>query len=124
MLNHTSLVEYNSSDWIYFFLLVLIPTIFGQYLINLLLKSLGATTVSVGIIGEPILAIILAYAFLGESISGFQFIGGMMTILGMGGIFGQNHGAITLLMIKSNWLVMNWAVKSKSKRGECLHGNY
>ncbi|SLK20955.1 MULTISPECIES: DMT family transporter [unclassified Paenibacillus] len=96
LLNHTSLMEYNSSDWIYFFLLALIPTIFGQYLINLLLKSLGATTVSVGIIGEPILAIILAYAFLGESISGFQFIGGMMTILGMGGYFRAKSWSYTV----------------------------
>ncbi|QNR68030.1 DMT family transporter [Paenibacillus peoriae] len=87
LLNHYALIEYDSSDWIYFLLLAVIPTIFGQYIFNLLLKSMGATTVSVGIIGEPVLAIILAYLFLGEIISAFQFIGGIMTLFGMGMYF-------------------------------------
>ncbi|MDY8025536.1 DMT family transporter [Paenibacillus polymyxa] len=100
LLNNSSLIEYNSSDWIYFLLLALIPTIFGQYLINLLLKSLGATTISVGIIGEPILAIILAYLLLGETISIFQFIGGIMTILGMGGYFWTKSLSYTAANIK------------------------
>ncbi|MHA6528794.1 EamA family transporter [Paenibacillus sp. BAC0078] len=62
-------------------------TIFGQYIFNLLLKAIGATTVSVGTIGEPVLAIFLAYLFLGETISGFQFFGGLITLLGMAGYF-------------------------------------
>lgn len=87
LFNHISLTGYNTSDWMYFLLLAIIPTIFGQLLINLLLKSLGATTLSVGIIGEPVLAIILAFVFLGETISLFQFIGGILTVLGMGVYF-------------------------------------
>ncbi|MEK5507697.1 DMT family transporter [Paenibacillus sp. FSL P4-0113] len=87
LLNHYSLIEYDSLEWMYFLLLAVIPTIFGQYIFNLLLKSMGATTVSVGIIGEPVLAIILAYLFLGEIISAFQFIGGIMTLFGMGMYF-------------------------------------
>jgi len=87
LLNQFSLVAYDSSDWTYFLLLAIIPTIFGQYIFNLLLKSIGATTVSVGIIGEPVLAIILAYLWLGETISFFQFIGGFITLLGMGFYF-------------------------------------
>ncbi|QDY85728.1 DMT family transporter [Paenibacillus polymyxa] len=85
--NHYSLIEYNSSDWMYFLLLAVIPTIFGQFIFNLLLKSMGATTVSVGIIGEPVLAILLAYLFLGEIMSVFQLIGGIMTLFGMGMYF-------------------------------------
>ncbi|WP_079418287.1 DMT family transporter [Paenibacillus ferrarius] len=87
LFNNYSLVEYNSSEWTYFLLLAIIPTIFGQCIFNLLLKSIGATTVSVGIIGEPVLAIILAYLLLGEKISLFQFLGGMMTLFGMGMYF-------------------------------------
>ncbi|MBA9086005.1 drug/metabolite transporter (DMT)-like permease [Fontibacillus solani] len=87
LLNNIPLIGYDSSDWTYFFLLAVIPTIFGQYIFNLLLKSIGATTVSVGIIGEPVLAIILAYLLLGETISIFQFIGGLVTLLGMGMYF-------------------------------------
>ncbi len=87
LLNNYSLIDYNSSEWTYFLLLAIIPTIFGQCIFNLLLKSIGATTVSVGIIGEPVLAIILAYLLLGETISLFQFLGGMMTLFGMGMYF-------------------------------------
>lgn len=87
LFNNISLLTYNSSDWTYFLLLAIIPTIFGQYIFNLLLKSIGATTASVGIIGEPVLAIILAYFLLGETISLFQLLGGMMTLFGMGMYF-------------------------------------
>ncbi|WP_213515749.1 DMT family transporter [Paenibacillus montaniterrae] len=83
LLNNITLFEYEASDWTYFLLLAIIPTIFGQYLFNVLLKTLGATTISVGIIGEPVLAIILAYLFLGETISIFQFVGGLIVLLGM-----------------------------------------
>ncbi|MNI28262.1 EamA-like transporter family protein [compost metagenome] len=87
LLNNFSLIEYDSSEWTYFLLLAIIPTIFGQHIFNLLLKSIGATSVSVGIIGEPVLAIIFAYLLLGETISLFQFSGGMMTLFGMGMYF-------------------------------------
>ncbi|WP_337031741.1 DMT family transporter [Paenibacillus illinoisensis] len=87
LFNQIPLVGYHSSDWTYFLLLAVIPTIFGQNIFNLLLKTIGATTISVGIIGEPVLAIILAYLFLGETISAFQFTGGLITLFGMGMYF-------------------------------------
>ncbi|MEK4057566.1 DMT family transporter [Paenibacillus sp. FSL F4-0087] len=101
LFNHISLTGYNTSDWMYFLLLAIIPTIFGQFLINLLLKSLGATTLSVGIIGEPVLAIILAFVFLGETISLFQFIGGMMTVLGMGVYFWAKSWRYTVSEVRT-----------------------
>lgn len=101
LINHISLTGYNTSDWMYFLLLAIIPTIFGQFLINLLLKSLGATTLSVGIIGEPVLAIILAFVFLGETISLFQFIGGMMTVLGMGVYFWAKSWRYTVSKVRT-----------------------
>ncbi|WP_419182266.1 DMT family transporter [Paenibacillus radicis (ex Xue et al. 2023)] len=87
LMNHFTLIDYSSSDWMYFLLLALIPTIFGHLIFNLLLKSIGATTVSVGVIGEPVLAIILAYFILGEAVSSFQIFGGLFTIVGMGFYF-------------------------------------
>jgi len=87
LINNFSLTNYNSSDWTYFLLLALIPTIFGHFIFNLLLKSIGATTVSVGVIGEPVLAIILAYFILGEAVTTSQIIGGCFTIVGMGFYF-------------------------------------
>ncbi|QLG40704.1 DMT family transporter [Paenibacillus sp. E222] len=101
LINHIPLTGYNTSDWMYFLLLAIIPTIFGQFLINLLLKSLGATTLSVGIIGEPVLAIILAFLFLGETISLFQFIGGMVTVLGMGVYFWAKSWRYTISKVRT-----------------------
>jgi drug/metabolite transporter (DMT)-like permease len=83
MVNHIPVLTYGASDWIYFLLMAIIPTIFGQYIFNLLLESIGATTVSVGIIGEPVLAIMLAYLLLDETITLFQSAGGIMTLSGM-----------------------------------------
>ncbi|MCG7381923.1 DMT family transporter [Paenibacillus sp. ACRRY] len=102
LIKHIPMVGYSSSDWTYFFLLAVIPTIFGQNIFNLLLKTIGATTVSVGIIGEPVLAIILAYLFLGETISAFQSTGGLITLLGMGMHFwirSSNH-----FVAKEKWI--------------------
>jgi len=83
LMYNVSFVDYDSSEWMYFLLLAIIPTIFGQYIFNVLLKKIGATTISVGIIGEPVLAIILAYLLLGETISLFQFWGSILTLFGM-----------------------------------------
>ncbi|WP_235775667.1 DMT family transporter [Paenibacillus sinensis] len=99
---HMSLIEYDSSDWTYFLLLAIIPTIFGQSIFNLLLKSIGATTVSVGIIGEPVIAIILAFFILGETISIFQFVGGAMTLLGMSMYFWVQSSNYAAAQYRSN----------------------
>jgi drug/metabolite transporter (DMT)-like permease len=66
ILQGKEMIHYAAEDWLYFVILAVIPTVFGQSIFNLLLPYLGATTVSVGIIGEPILAIIMAYLLLGE----------------------------------------------------------
>ncbi len=87
LMNNASLTDYSSSDWMYFVLLAIIPTIFGHFIFNMLLKSIGATTVSVGVIGEPVLAIILAYFILGEAVTASQIIGGFLAIAGMGFYF-------------------------------------
>lgn len=81
------MIHYAPEDWLYFVILAVIPTVFGQSIFNLLLPYLGATTVSVGIIGEPILAIIMAYLFLGEKIGVTQLVGGILTLIGMGMYF-------------------------------------
>ncbi|SFM26679.1 Permease of the drug/metabolite transporter (DMT) superfamily [Paenibacillus sp. 1_12] len=87
LVNNFNLTDYRSSDWIYFFVLAVIPTIFGHLIFNLLLKSMGATTVSVGVIGEPVLAIILAFFLLGEAVTSSQITGGLFTIVSMGVYF-------------------------------------
>ena len=84
IINGVSLIEYPVNDWWIFLLLALVPNIFGHVLFNWLLKFVDATTISMGVLGEPIGAIILAYLLLGETTSLSQIIGGILAIIGVG----------------------------------------
>lgn len=72
---------YPAATWGCFLGLAVVSTIMGQFIFNLLLKWLSATTISMSILGEPIGTIILAYFILGERIAPKQ-------VLGMAVIFG------------------------------------
>ncbi|NEW02920.1 EamA family transporter [Bacillus megaterium] len=78
---NVSLTQYDIKDWWIFLLLALIPNIFGHALFNWLLKYVGATTISMAILGEPIGAIILAYFLLGEMTTVSQLVGGMIVMI-------------------------------------------
>lgn len=78
---NVSLTQYGTKDWWIFLLLALIPNIFGHALFNWLLKYVGATTISMAILGEPIGAIILAYFLLGEMTTVSQLVGGMIVMI-------------------------------------------
>ncbi|WP_339369237.1 DMT family transporter [Paenibacillus elgii] len=82
--NHYTLTDYTTTDWGIFVLLALIPTVMGQMLFNWLLAYVNATTVSMAVIGEPVLAIILAYLLLNEQPTWLQAAGGLLTMLGVG----------------------------------------
>ncbi|MDQ0174944.1 DMT family transporter [Bacillus chungangensis] len=84
IINGLSLIEYPVHDWWIFLLLALVPNIFGHVLFNWLLRFVDATTISMGVLGEPIGAIILAYLLLGETTSLSQIIGGILAIIGVG----------------------------------------
>jgi drug/metabolite transporter (DMT)-like permease len=87
MFNHYTLTDYALSEWGIFLLLALIPTIMGQMLFNWLLEYMNATTVSMAVIGEPFIAIILAYLWLNEQPTLLQVIGGLLTMVGVGIFF-------------------------------------
>ena len=72
---------YSAFTWQCFLGLALVSTIMGQFVFNVLLKRLSATTISVGILGEPVGTCILAYFILGEGI-GYQQGIGIAVILG------------------------------------------
>jgi drug/metabolite transporter (DMT)-like permease len=78
---NVSLTQYDIKDWWIFLLLALIPNIFGHALFNWLLKYVGATTISMAILGEPIGAIILAYFLLGEMTTASQLVGGTIVMI-------------------------------------------
>ena len=72
---------YSCQTWGCFLGLALFATVGGQCVFNLLLKYLPATAVTMGILGEPVGTIVLAFLIFGESISLQQGIG-MVFILG------------------------------------------
>lgn len=72
---------YSFQTWGCFLGLALFATVGGQCVFNLLLKYLTASAVTMGILGEPVGTIILAFFIFGESIT-LQQAAGMLLILG------------------------------------------
>lgn len=77
------LFSYPTSDWIYFILLAIFPTLLGHSLFNWSLKWLNASTISMAILFEPVGAAILAYFLLQENIMWTQALGGFIVIGGI-----------------------------------------
>ncbi|MFP3388580.1 DMT family transporter [Brevibacillus sp. SIMBA_040] len=77
------LIGYPASDWGWFFCLALFPTLLGHSIFNWIIKWLNTTTISMGILGEPIGTAILAYFILGEVVTLPQWIGGLIIIAGI-----------------------------------------
>ncbi|MGM7684878.1 DMT family transporter [Cytobacillus sp. Hm23] len=78
------LLQYPTTDWYYFLLLAIVPTLLGHSLFNWTLKWLSTATVSIGILFEPVGASILAYFILGEQLIWTQIIGGAVIIFAIG----------------------------------------
>lgn len=74
---------YSKSEWGIFLLLAIVPTLFGHYLFNWSLKYMNATAVSMSVLGEPVIASILAWALLKEALSGWQLGAGFVILFGV-----------------------------------------
>ncbi|MFJ7745380.1 DMT family transporter [Peribacillus sp. NPDC097295] len=74
---------YPVTDWIYFILLAIFPTLLGHSLFNWSLKWLSASTISMAILLEPVGATILAYFILNEPILWTQVLGGAIILAGL-----------------------------------------
>ncbi len=79
-----SFIDYSQNTWAAFLGIALISTILGQMLLNLLLKWLSTSVISMSILGETIGTCILAYFILGEVITLQQGIGIIVTLAGLG----------------------------------------
>ncbi|WP_285768126.1 DMT family transporter [Peribacillus sp. SI8-4] len=77
------LAPYPAADWMYFILLAIFPTLLGHSLFNWSLKWLSTSTISMGILLEPVGATILAYFILDEPILWTQVIGGTIILAGL-----------------------------------------
>ena len=74
---------FSNETWIYLICLALVSQIFGHTLYNWSLQWIKAGIVSLALLGEPIGAILLAWAFLGETIDLQQGIGGSLILFGV-----------------------------------------
>jgi drug/metabolite transporter (DMT)-like permease len=74
---------YASNEWLIFALMAAVPTVFGHLLFNWLLKSTGATTVSMAVLGEPVGASLLAWWLLGERLTPLTGFAGALLITGV-----------------------------------------
>jgi drug/metabolite transporter (DMT)-like permease len=74
---------YSSNEWGLFLLLAIVPTLFGHYLFNWLLKYMNATAVSMSVLGEPVISSLLAWVLLKESLTGYQLVAGAFILSGV-----------------------------------------
>lgn len=80
---HEPLIGFESDNWLYFFLLALIPNLLGHTFINWSIKWLSTSTISVAILFEPIGATILAVILLSEEVLWTQLVGGLIVLIGI-----------------------------------------
>lgn len=80
---HESLGPYPVTDWLYFSLLAVFPTLLGHSILNWAVKWVSTSVISMSILGEPIGASLLAYFILKEIPVPSQLIGGGIILLGI-----------------------------------------
>ena len=68
---------------------------------NWLLTYVNATTISMSILGEPVGATILAVLLLGEKVTLFQMLGGLLVLLGVFFFLMQQRQGIVMKTKKS-----------------------
>ncbi|MDO7907729.1 DMT family transporter [Paenibacillus sp. JX-17] len=74
---------YAPREWGIFLLLAIVPTLFGHYLFNWLLKYINAAAVSMAVLGEPVFSSLLAWMLLGEKLTPLQFGAGAFILAGV-----------------------------------------
>jgi drug/metabolite transporter (DMT)-like permease len=79
----TPLTGFTTQTYGMFFIIALVPMIFGHTLYNWALRYLSAPIVSLSLLGEPVGASILAYLLLGETPNSFTLFGGSITLMGI-----------------------------------------
>jgi len=74
---------YSPSTYFYLILLALVPQLIGHSTFNWALKYLPASMVAITILGEPVGSTILAYFILGEGLTPFKMMGGILILAGI-----------------------------------------
>ena len=79
-----SLSGYSTTTYVMMVLLALVPQLIGHSSLNLAVRLMPVTLVSVTILGEPVGATLLGYFILGEIPTANEIVGGLLIL---GGIF-------------------------------------
>jgi len=74
---------YSSSTYVFLFLLAIVPQLVGHTTFNWALKFLPASMVAITVLGEPIGSTILAYFILGEGLTFWKILGGILIFTGI-----------------------------------------
>ncbi len=77
------LVGYSIKSYLWLILLAIVPQIFGHTTLNWALGFIPAAFVSIALLGEPVGSSLLAWLFLKETPSLFEFIGGVLILTGI-----------------------------------------
>lgn len=78
-----SFTDYSQINYIYFLLLALGPTLIGHSVLNLSIRYVPATIVSLAILGEPIMTTVLALVLLNEKLTTATMVGGVLILYGI-----------------------------------------
>ena len=93
----TNFTGFPAGTWGLFLLMALGPQILGHTVFNYLLRDLDPTVVTVGIMGEPVGASLLALAIFGEVPSWWTAVGGAFILAGIYvAVTGQREVAVPL----------------------------
>jgi len=78
-----SFTGYSDTTYIMMVLLALVPQLIGHSSLNLAVRLIPVTLVSVAILGEPVGATVLGYFILGEIPKASEIIGGFLILVGI-----------------------------------------
>ncbi|WP_436343188.1 DMT family transporter [Natronorubrum sp. FCH18a] len=76
-------VAYPAREWLLFLGMAVGPGVFGHTVVNWVLKHLESVVVSVGWLGEPVGATLLALVFLAEVPDAVTVVGGLVVLAGI-----------------------------------------
>jgi drug/metabolite transporter (DMT)-like permease len=77
------LTGYGAADWLCFLGLAVVPTILGHTVLNWAIKHVAASAISTALLGEPVVASLLAGLFYAQIPSGYTVAGGCLVLIGI-----------------------------------------
>jgi drug/metabolite transporter (DMT)-like permease len=83
LVGNVPLTGFEPEAWLLFGLMALGPQILGHTVFNYLLRDLGATVIAVAVMGEPVVATMLALVLFGEVPPLSSIIGGIVVLAGI-----------------------------------------